>query len=123
MSKQEDFRRSEKSLEKPREIDNEARISKKAEMKRKFNRNQKRITRHQLSSLTSLICSFLKNKTLAQVFFVNFAKFVKTYLLQNATKRLLLVIAVSIVLVMKGELASKTVNCDTKTKYQIEPQV
>ena len=45
MSKQEDFRRSEKSLEKPREIDNEARISKKAEMKRKFNRNQKRITR------------------------------------------------------------------------------
>ena len=36
---------------------------------------------------------------------------------------MLLVIAVSIVLVMKGELASKTVNCDTKTKYQIEPQV
>ena len=40
MSKQEDFRR----LEKAREIYNEARISKKAEMKRKFDRNQKRIT-------------------------------------------------------------------------------
>ena len=36
MSKQEDFARPE--------IDNEARISKKAEMKRKFDRNQKRIT-------------------------------------------------------------------------------
>ena len=43
MSKQEYFGRSEKQLEKTREIDNEARISKKAEMKRKFNRNQKRI--------------------------------------------------------------------------------
>ena len=39
MSKQEDFHLPEK-----REIDNEARISKEAEMKRKFNRNQKRIT-------------------------------------------------------------------------------
>ena len=44
MSKQDDFHRSEKPLEKSREIDNEARISKEAEMKRKFNRNQKRIT-------------------------------------------------------------------------------
>ena len=44
MSKQEDFHRLEKPLEKSREIDNEARISKEAEMKRKFNRNQKRIT-------------------------------------------------------------------------------
>ena len=44
MSKQEDFRRPEKPLEKTREIDNEARVSKKAEMKRKFKRNQKRIT-------------------------------------------------------------------------------
>ena len=42
MSKQEDFGRPEKP--KTREIDNEARISKKAEMKRKFNRNQKWIT-------------------------------------------------------------------------------
>ena len=41
MSKQEDFGQSEKPLEKTREIDHEARISKKAEMKRKFNRNQK----------------------------------------------------------------------------------
>ena len=44
MSKQEDFRLPEKRLEKTREIDNEARVSKKAKMKRKFNRNQKRIT-------------------------------------------------------------------------------
>ena len=53
MSKQEDIRRPEKQ----REIDNEARISKKAEIKRKFNRNQKRITLldNQLSSLTSLL--------------------------------------------------------------------
>ena len=44
MSKQEDFRRPEKPFEKTQEIENEARISKKAEIKRKFNRNQKRIT-------------------------------------------------------------------------------
>ena len=44
MSKPEDFGRPEKPLEKMREIDNEARITKKAEMKRKFNRNQKQIT-------------------------------------------------------------------------------
>ena len=44
MSKQENFHRPEKLLEKKREIDNEAIISKKAEMKKKFNRNQKRIT-------------------------------------------------------------------------------
>ena len=37
MSKQEDFHRPEKLLEKTWEIDNEARISKKAKMKRKFN--------------------------------------------------------------------------------------
>ena len=44
MSKQEGFRRPEKPLEKTREIDKEARISKEAEMKRKFNRNQKCMT-------------------------------------------------------------------------------
>ena len=44
MSKQEDFGRPGKPLEKTREIDNEARIPKKPEMKRKFNRNQKRLT-------------------------------------------------------------------------------
>ena len=41
---QEDFHRPEMPLEKTQEIDNEARMSKKAEMKRKFNRNQKRTT-------------------------------------------------------------------------------
>ena len=57
MSNQEDFGRPEKPLEKTREIDNEARISKKAEMKRKFNRNQKRITLRdiQLSSVIFLV--------------------------------------------------------------------
>ena len=44
MSKQEGFHRPEKPLEKMWEIDNDARISKKAETKRKFIRNQKRIT-------------------------------------------------------------------------------
>ena len=44
MSKQEDLHRPEKPLEKTREINNEAKISKEAEMKRKFNRNQKHIT-------------------------------------------------------------------------------
>ena len=42
MPKQEDLHRPEKPLEKTR--DNEARISKEAEMKRKFNRNQMRVT-------------------------------------------------------------------------------
>ena len=50
MSKQEDFGRPEKPLGKTREIDNEARISKKAKMKRKFNRNQKGITLSETSS-------------------------------------------------------------------------
>ena len=52
-----DFHRLEIPLGKTREIDNEARISKKAKMKRKFNRNQKRITPLdiQLSSLTSFV--------------------------------------------------------------------
>ena len=57
ISEQEDFHRPEIPLIKTREIDNEARISKKAEMKRKFNRSQKRIIPWdiQLSSLTSLL--------------------------------------------------------------------
>ena len=38
------FRRPQKPLEKTRETDNEARISKKAEMKRRVNRSQRRIT-------------------------------------------------------------------------------
>ena len=44
MANQENFHWPEKSLEKMWEIDNEARILKKAEMKRKFSRKQKRIT-------------------------------------------------------------------------------
>ena len=44
MSKQEDLRRPEKPLEKTQEIDNEARISKKAELERKLNTDQERIT-------------------------------------------------------------------------------
>ena len=44
MSKQEDFHRPENSLEKMREVENQARILKEPEMKRKFNRNKKRLT-------------------------------------------------------------------------------
>ena len=44
MSKQQDFRWPEKLFENTQEIDSKARISKKAKMKKKFNRNQKRIT-------------------------------------------------------------------------------
>ena len=44
MSKQEDFGRPEKPLEKTREIDKVAKISKKAQIKRKLNRNEKRLT-------------------------------------------------------------------------------
>ena len=44
MSKREDFHRPEKRLEKTQEIDNDARVSKKAQLKKKLNRNQKRIT-------------------------------------------------------------------------------
>ena len=44
MSKQEGFHRPEKPLEKAPEIDNKPRISKEAEIKRKFNRNQKGMT-------------------------------------------------------------------------------
>ena len=54
---------------------------------------------------------------------MNFGKFVKTpEHHQNTTRRLLLIIAVSIVLEMKGELASETVNYDTKTMYEFEPK-
>ena len=44
MSKQEDFHWPEKSLQKTREINDEAIILKEAKMKTKFNRNQKHIT-------------------------------------------------------------------------------
>ena len=44
MSNQEHLHRPKKPPEKTWEIDNKARISKEAEMKKKFNRNQKRIT-------------------------------------------------------------------------------
>ena len=70
MSNQEDFRRPKKSLEKTREIDNEARISKKAEIKRKFSRNQKRITVWdiQLSSLILMIKSRDSSVNVVSVF-------------------------------------------------------
>ena len=42
--------------------------------------------------------------------------------MQNTTRWLLLIIVVSIVLVMKRELASETVNYDTKIMYQFEPK-
>ena len=45
MSKQEDVHRPEKPLKKSRGFDNKARISKEAETKRKFYRNQNSTTR------------------------------------------------------------------------------
>ena len=70
ISEQEDFHRPEIPLEKTREIDNEARISKKAEMKRKFSRNQKRITLWdiQLSSLILMIKSRDSSVNVVSVF-------------------------------------------------------
>ena len=53
---------------------------------------------------------------------MDFAKFIRTPSLQNTTRRLLLIIAASIVLVMQGGLANETVNSDTKTMYQFEPK-
>ena len=63
-----------------------------------------------------------KKRLQCRCFLVNFVKFVRTPDLQNTTRRLLLIIAVSTVLVMKEELTSETVNYDTKTMYQIEPK-
>ena len=77
-------------LGKTRKTDNESRISEKAEMKRKFNRDQKRITSKdiQLSSLrflniaTALIyCQFCE--TLAQIC----VKFVTIVVKKNKTKK------------------------------------
>ena len=51
-----------------------------------------------------------------------FCKIHKNAFLQNTTRQLILIIAVSIVLVMKEELANETVNYDTKIMYQFEPK-
>ena len=84
ISEQEDFHRPEIPLIKTREIDNEARISKKAEMKRKLNRSQKCINRSpwdiQLSSLTFLLC-------LVQIFIKDMSKS-GNFLLLNGPKYL-----------------------------------
>ena len=64
----------------------------------------------------------MKNETLAQVFSCEFCKSVRTPSFQNTNRRMALIITVSIVLVMKGELANKTVNYDPKTMYQFEPE-
>ena len=55
MSKQEDVLRPGKPLEKTREIENQARIPKKSEMKKKkINKNQKRITLWDMLGKTNL---------------------------------------------------------------------
>ena len=46
-----------------------------------------------------------------------FAEFVRTFFLQNSTRRLILIIAVSIA--AKGVLANETVNYDTQTKAYV----
>ena len=45
---------------------------------------------------------------------MNFSKFIRTPFLQNTTRCLLLIIAISIVFVMIGELDRESVNYDTK---------
>ena len=67
------------------------------------------------------ICSFFKDETLTQDFSCDFSKIRKNTLFAEH-HRLLLIVAVSIALLMKGELASETENYDTKTMYQFEPK-
>ena len=55
ISEQEDFHRPEIPLEKTQEEDNQTRISKKAKIKRKFNRNQKRITLRHPAKLSNVL--------------------------------------------------------------------
>ena len=76
---QEDFHRPEIPLEKTREIDNETRISKKAKIKRKFNRNQKHIIPWdiQLSCLTSL--SKLNEKGISNIDYAHAQKVWKVF--------------------------------------------
>ena len=52
--------------------------------------------------------TWLKSRYQSRCFFVKFTKFVGTHFLHGITGRLLLIVAVSIV--VKGELANKTVN-------------
>ena len=85
-------------------------------------RNFVEFTRKHVAESFFFFFDKVKNETLALIFLVNFAKFVRAPFLQNTPRRLLLIIAVSIVLVMKRELASETVNYDTKTMYQFEPK-
>ena len=59
----------------------------------------------------------MKNESFALVFLVKFAKFVRISFLQNTTRRLLLIIALSIV--VKGGLVNETINYDTKTKVYV----
>ena len=59
----------------------------------------------------------MKNESFALVFLVKFAKFVRISFLQNTTRRLLLIIAISIV--VKGGLVNETINYDTKTKVYV----
>ena len=69
ISEQEDFHRPEIQLEKTPEIDKEARISKKAEMKGKFNRNQKHITPRDIQ-LRSLIFLEIPSEKFINLFFL-----------------------------------------------------
>ena len=83
---------------------------------------RKRLCRNLIFEKVKL-CRSLQTRLQPRCFVVNFAKFIRKPFLQNTTRRLLLIIAVSIVLVMKGELANETVNYDTKTIYQFEPEL
>ena len=62
-----------------------------------------------------LIWKFIKNKTLAQHFFVNFVKFIKTAFLQN---RAITTSDYSNINSSEGELANETVSYDTEIKAE-----
>ena len=53
---------------------------------------------------------------------MNFAKFVRTSFSAEHHQTTASDYSISIILVIKGELASGTLNYDTKTMYQIEPK-
>ena len=61
--------------------------------------------------------TLLKTSLQRRCFLVNFAKFLKTSFLESTTRRLLLIIAVSIV--VKEELTKENLNHGTKTKAYV----
>ena len=70
-----------------------------------------------LIKLSTISVTSLKTRLYHRCFLVKFSKFLTVFVLQNTAQRLLLIIAVSIV--MKGEVANKTVNYVAKAKAYV----